>query len=189
MTAPPNDRPLSIAILAGGGSTRMGADKASIEVAGRTMLDRVTEASALTGLQTFVVGRAPDASWATALPVVADRRPGEGPLAGLEAALLHAETDVLLLGCDMPWVTTAALEWLIDRADGGVVASRERLEPLFSVYPLDALPTIGRSLDAGRRSLTRLIEELELEICRLPRALWRSLDDADEPSDLEPHDD
>lgn len=177
--------PLAIAILAGGESRRMGVDKASIDVGGRTFLEWVSDAAASTELPTFVVGRAESASWSTELEVVLDRRPGQGPLAGLEAALEHAKTDVMLIGCDMPWVSGEAISWLVERRGNGAVARREQIEPLFAVYPRTALSAVRAALDADRRSLTRLIPALKLREIELPAHLWSALDDADEPDDLE----
>ena len=179
---------LTIAILAGGASTRMGSDKAGVVVDSVPMLSRVAAACATLGLRRIIVGRAPGATWESELEVVADTWPGAGPLGGLHTALSAAGTDVLLLGCDMPWVSTEALRWLIAERtvhSGGVVAERERIEPLFAVYPASSCTEIKGRLERGERSLMGLIRLLGLPTVRAPDALWRSLDDADEPRDLE----
>ncbi len=88
---------VTLAVLAGGASHRMGRDKPGIVVAGRTMLDHVLAAAG--ALPTLVVGRShPTSAW------VMDPEPRGGPLAGLVAALETAPGPVVLVGADQPWL-------------------------------------------------------------------------------------
>jgi molybdopterin-guanine dinucleotide biosynthesis protein A len=135
----------------------------------------------------LVVGRERPDDWAVPETVfVTDGTPGLGPMGGLRRALCACDgaeravadaPSVLALACDMPLLTEQAIRWLADAwtgalsalpnvpGDGGpaglAVRGREgRLEPLFSVYRAAAcLPEIDARLAAGRRSLTRWIEE------------------------------
>jgi molybdenum cofactor guanylyltransferase len=135
----PGERPrVGGAVLAGGGSRRMGRDKAGIEVAGATLVQRARAAVAAAldppahganrsgvptpGLPAPIVavgspGGPSVGSW------IADLRPGAGPLAGLEAALAWADTEgleaVLLVGVDHPWLEPAVLRLLVDRLLAG----------------------------------------------------------------------
>jgi molybdopterin-guanine dinucleotide biosynthesis protein A len=87
------------AVLAGGSSTRMGADKASVVVDGLTMLERVS--AALSEAFPHVVVRIE--SWP-------DEMPGGGPLAGIASALSRMEEDrVLVVAVDQPFVRTETL--------------------------------------------------------------------------------
>ncbi len=77
-------------ILAGGLARRMGGgDKASIEVGGRTILDRVLERLAPQCAQIIINANGDASRFSfTGLPVVADDVPGfAGPLAGILAGL------------------------------------------------------------------------------------------------------
>ena len=75
-------------LQAGGGSTRFGTDKALVQLAGKTMLQRTVELLAQVCDNVRVVapaGKYNDVPW----PVIADRWPGEGPLGGILTALLN----------------------------------------------------------------------------------------------------
>ncbi len=107
------------AVLAGGGSRRMGRDKAGIEVAGSSLLSRTRTAltAALgSGAPVVTVGSPGDPRPG---PWVPDLRPGAGPLAGLEAALAWGRHQdlaaVLVVGVDHPWLEPAVLRLLVDR--------------------------------------------------------------------------
>jgi molybdenum cofactor guanylyltransferase len=171
---------LSIAILAGGASRRMGQDKVALFLPG--LLDTL----APLGLPIFVVGRAGDDPRATFLP---DDFPGEGPLGGLVTALSRAGGPVLLLACDLPRLTSDAVRWLIDtqvdEGDGLVVRqSNGELEPLFSIYAPGCLSQARERLASGRRSLRGLIERGNFAEIILPEKLTGVLHNVNTPDDL-----
>ena len=156
---------MTVAILAGGESRRMGTDKAVLLFGGLSLLERTARTALFAGLTVLVAGRARPDGWQTPkVDFVLDAAPGRGPLGGLETALKHADGPVLAVACDMPLLTSEALIWLRDRAaastseHGLVVLNEGQWEPLFSVYAPACLPLIESRLAAGRLSLHGLIE-------------------------------
>ena len=98
------------AVLCGGGSRRMGRDKAVIVVAGETLLARA--ARTLSGVfdEVLVVGReAPPPGLPPHVRALADERPGLGPLGGIATALAAAGHEwVFVCACDMPLLDARA---------------------------------------------------------------------------------
>ena len=156
---------LTLAILAGGQSRRMGTDKAALEIGGMTLLERTARMALAVNLPALVIGRASPDGWL--LPEVTfteDAEAGLGPLGGLATARRQAQTSVLALACDLPLLTEDAVRWLIAQAafqggpSGLVTVNGGQKEPLFSVYDRACLPLIEARLAAHRRSLHGLIE-------------------------------
>lgn len=188
--------PIVVAVLAGGKSRRMGRDKATIEVGGVSLLERVCRAASHAGLPVLVVGR--DASSGSAAAqaqwrAVADDTPGSGPLGGLATALLHTNgSSVLLCAMDIPEIEPEAFRWLsrqaaaVDRQEwNGVVATwGGKLEPLFSVYHPSALPLVNQRMTGGLLSMRDLIEAGEFQLVELPKAHAGAVSDVDSPGDL-----
>ncbi|TML12241.1 MAG: hypothetical protein E6G39_12150 [Actinobacteria bacterium] len=84
------------AVLAGGSSSRMGRDKALIEVAGEPLVQRVARALTAAGAERVVViGGDRRRIEALGLEVVADRFPGEGPLGGVLTAMSAIDAPVM----------------------------------------------------------------------------------------------
>ncbi|MCY3538612.1 MAG: molybdenum cofactor guanylyltransferase [Acidimicrobiia bacterium] len=102
-------------ILAGGKSSRMGSDKALVELAGRPMIEWVAEA--MSGFdQVVVVGRRP--GWA-GLEAIPDLQPdAAGPLSGLQTALAAFQRPLVVTAVDQPLVRPETLrrlaEWAMD---------------------------------------------------------------------------
>lgn len=105
-------------ILAGGESTRMGKDKATVEVAGRTMLEWVTAAVVEAGLEPVVAGRVESTVDVESFPDPGV--PHRGPLAGLVGAMHHhPDTPAVLVSVDQPWVRPHTLRRLT-QTDGAL---------------------------------------------------------------------
>ncbi len=148
---------LAAVILAGGASRRMGQNKALLRLRpdGPRLIEQ--ELAAVTPLtsQIVVSTNTPDDYAWLRLPLIPDRQPGCGPLGGLEAALATLDVrHVLLLGCDMPWVATGLLRYLIslrEQAAAIVPRTHEGLfEPLCAVYSQTCLPVLQAYLASGR---------------------------------------
>ena len=152
-------------ILAGGRSRRMGQCKATLTVRGETLLEHTVRQ--LAGFPELWLS-ANDSELAKGLPVrlVADRYPGAGPLAGLEAALTETACEALVcVPCDLPNLTAAVPRLLAERfspeLDALVLAdSAGRLHPLCGIYHRRALPAIRRQLERGERRVRDLLPQL-----------------------------
>lgn len=96
--------PFSGAVLAGGQSTRMGTDKAFVEIEGRTLVARTAGVLEVAGAaEVFVVGGDAARLAEAGLRHEPDARPGAGPLAATATALDRAVHDlVLVVACDLP---------------------------------------------------------------------------------------
>jgi molybdenum cofactor guanylyltransferase len=157
-------------ILAGGQSHRMGTDKALLRLTPDSprLIELAVKALApLTG-SIIVSANTPEKYAWLNLPVVPDNFPGCGPLAGLEATLsLTPAVWNIALACDMPEVSPALLNYLLERAQtqtSNLVAvvplDRDGLpQPLCAVYKREALPYIRAQLQTGNFKLTNWLKD------------------------------
>ncbi len=150
-------------ILVGGRSSRMGADKARADSGGRALVLRVADQAASVCGTVSLVGD-PEKYADLGLPVIADRFPGQGPLAGIEAALAATGSDHnLIIACDMPAIHENLLEEML-ALDGDCVIPRHddgKIEPLCAVYQRRCHPLILEALEAGVRKVTDALRILE----------------------------
>lgn len=175
-------------ILAGGESRRFGADKARHPVGGRPMIEHVYAAVAAVAGEVLVSVRAPGAEPSVPARVVYDALPGAGPLAGLQAGLMVCRTPwLLVVACDLPFVTPEALARLLGARGPGVAAvvARDgagRRQPLCACYHASVRPLVDARLAAGRYRMLALFDDLAgLREVALPDA---ALHNVNRPSDL-----
>jgi len=159
----PNLKPIhpqvSGLVLAGGGSRRMGRNKAFLELGGRPLVEIVVGRMAQVCTEVLVV--AGDAHRYTALkvPVIEDRFQGVGALGGLHAGLEAAAHDLaLVVGCDMPFLNPDLLRAFVGWAAGfDVVVLRhgdeQHVEPLHGACRRTCLPAIEAAIRARRRRI------------------------------------
>ncbi len=156
-------------ILAGGRSTRMGREKALIELVGRPVIERVIERLSPQVGQLAISANGDTARFADfGLPVVADtnHKPGEeGPLAGmvagLEWGLLEGLTHVVFTPSDAPFVPEDLVERLgADDVAVTVAESKTGLEPLFSLWPTHTLEIVRKLYAQGERAPRKVIGKL-----------------------------
>ena len=152
-------------VLAGGRSSRMGRDKALVEVAGRPLASIAAQALADAGAaEVLVIGGDADALGGLGLAVVADEHPGEGPLGAIITALARArEGIVMVLACDMPAIdrvtVTAIVDALAGAPDADVAAPQlgDRLQILTAAYRTRLRPVLEAAFAGGERAPRRAL--------------------------------
>jgi molybdopterin-guanine dinucleotide biosynthesis protein A len=167
----------SAAILAGGQATRFGGrDKSALVVGGQSILARQVEALSQCADDILLVGSTHPRLEALGNSVrrVADRHPGRGPLAGLDAALAAARHRlVAVVACDMPFVTSAFFDRLFALAAGFDAVVPElggKTQPLCAVYARSCAPAVARCLAEDRLAVRALLGDLRVRVLRLDEA-------------------
>ena len=156
----------SAAILVGGRAVRFGGqDKHALVVGGRSIFDRQVEALLQVTDDILVVG-GHGQGLTKGLRHVSDRAPDSGPLGGLDAALTAArDAELVLIACDMPWVTAPFLAHLLAltaEADAVVPRTERGYHPLCGAYTRACHPAVQRRVADRRLSMRGLLEEVRV---------------------------
>jgi molybdenum cofactor guanylyltransferase len=159
----------AVFILAGGRSTRMGADKAFVTLDGRTLLSRMLDLARSVTPDVSIVG--PREKYVPFAPVVEDIFPNCGPLGGIHSALRTSVRDLnLILAVDVPFVSLALFEYLLGRARNvpaatvTVVRSQQGWQPLCAIYRRPFADLAEKALRAGQYRIDALFEDTHTEI-------------------------
>jgi molybdopterin-guanine dinucleotide biosynthesis protein A len=154
------------AILAGGQSRRLGQDKATLKMGGKSLAGWVVQALAPLVSDLWLITNQPLNHLSLGLPLLTDLEPYQGPSGGLVTALFHARTPwVLAAAVDNPFLSPPLLKALVGRAREGnpaavVCRSSGGLEPFPGLYSVRLLSRLAAFLKKDRRP-TRF-----LEVCR-----------------------
>ncbi len=172
-------------LLTGGASRRMGTDKARLVVNGETLAAR--SARVLASACDPVVEVGPGVS---GLPAVREEPAGAGPLVALLAGVgaLGEPRSVILLACDLPYVSAELLRLLVEWPGSGTVIPvvNGRFQYACARYGPAAFDEARTSLRNGLTALRGIASEGEY----ISEADWGAVAtalefaDVDSPSDL-----
>jgi molybdenum cofactor guanylyltransferase len=160
------NRQLTGIILAGGLSSRMGCDKASLPWGTSDLLHTVLTALAPVCQNLIVVSNVARTITLAGVSVIADHYRGCGPLGGMHAGLAASLSDYnFVVACDMPYVNSDAVAYLADAAagyDAAVPYIDGYYHPLHAVYHRRCLGAIERLLVAGNYRIIDFYAEIKL---------------------------
>jgi molybdopterin-guanine dinucleotide biosynthesis protein A len=156
---------MTVAILAGGKSRRMGTDKSFIMLEGKPLIQHVIERASTLNCPIILIANDVERYSALGLPVYTDVIPNAGSLGGLYSALMHSTTaNTLCLACDMPRISppllahlatlTAEHDAVVPRVDG--VA-----QSLHAIYHRHCLPIMYENVITGRLKISPMFDELK----------------------------
>jgi len=153
-------------VFAGGRSSRMGRDKALLELAGKPLLRHAVKKLRRICMDVRVLGANPD--FAEYAPIVPDIHPNCGPLGGMEAALAHSIFDWnLFMPVDMPFLPSAFIDQWVRRT----LTSEKRgarlamftvdgvPQPTLALVHRDVIPFVTSAMERGEFKLYPVLEQ------------------------------
>ncbi|WP_304517105.1 molybdenum cofactor guanylyltransferase [Cecembia rubra] len=151
---------LSIYILAGGKSRRMGQDKGLIDLLGKPMIKHMLDRVSKLNLPIKIVAHH-DQYKQFGFPVIKDLIPEKGPLGGLYTSLCDAVSKfVLLMSCDMPFLSLEVIKALIaQKKDNSIIISElhNNILPFPGIYPANLRQIIHLHLQNERLKFQQFI--------------------------------
>lgn len=158
---------VSVAILAGGQSKRMGRDKALLVADGQLLIERVIDRVKPLSDDLFINTNSPERYAQFGLRCVVDVYPGKAALGGVYSALLAAQHPyVLVVACDMPLLNTALLQYLIDlapTADAVIpIVDPPYPEALHAVYSKKSIPAVEARLQNNDLRVLNVFDDISV---------------------------
>ena len=152
-------------VLAGGKSSRMGADKGFIDLNGSSFMARILENVTPMVHKTIIVSNDPSYDVFN-VKRVSDIIPDSGPLAGIFTGLFYSESEVnLILSCDVPLINGTILNTLMEgydaKSDVTQLQSQGKTMPLIALYKKQCMHPCLESLKKGERRLTTVVRQLK----------------------------
>ncbi|MBV08623.1 molybdenum cofactor guanylyltransferase [Rubinisphaera sp.] len=191
-------------ILSGGKSLRFGSDKARHKTNSQSLIENLDDKlSHWTSHKSIAVADRPDKYLDLNIPTIADIHPDAGPLAGLHAALTHAQNSaelnwIMLISCDMTELKPDWLDILWNHAQQTENAltihflekdsetSDNRLHPFPGLYHISLIPIIEAQLTNQQRSFYKLFKQLDQNCHSLPiPADWPEIPQINTPQESE----
>jgi molybdopterin-guanine dinucleotide biosynthesis protein A len=162
--------PLSAYVLAGGRSSRMGTDKAVLQLAGKPLVEHAVDKLRRITPHVHILSSNP--ILADYAPLLPDIHSNTGPIGGIEAALTYTTTDWnLFLPVDMPFLSTAFLRsWLdqtLTQPNARIHLIRtadNRPQPGLCLLHREICPHLAQSIVRGEYKLMQAFQTAAAEI-------------------------
>lgn len=163
---------LTVAIIAGGKSSRFGEPKSWATFNGKSMIDYAISLSMQLSDKVIIInGKTLDYS-PLGILTIEDEILNCGPIGGLYTALKNATTEkILIMPVDMPFLNKTIYLELLKHQNGNkpvISSSHNGLEPLVSVWSKNNLSVIGEFIQKNQFSLRKPIKALNSIVVNLP---------------------
>jgi len=157
------------AILAGGASSRMGTNKALLEIGGEPLISRTYRTLANLFHEVIVVTNTPQDYDFLPCRKVPDLYPGIGSIAGLHAALAHSTAQrTFVTACDMPFVNPDIVRHLCtlqrEGYDAVIPFSEGGQEPLHAVYSSSCRNVFEKAINSGQRKILDILAGMKTRL-------------------------
>lgn len=157
---------IGCAILAGGKSSRMGTDKALLELDGKTFIRKLCEE--LDDFEEKIIARGNrenigDISW----NVIPDRYFECGPIGGLHAVLSVCQSEVMFcVSCDMPFLQRSLVEelckYMNDNTDAVIAVTQDgRKHPLCGLYRKSVGSVLEAQILTGNYRMMTVLDKIK----------------------------
>lgn len=164
-------RALSVGVLAGGKSTRMGQNKALMQIESKRFIDRICEE--LSGFSEVLISDAQKGTYEEmGLPVVYDEHDGIGPLEGIYQILQHAKEEyVFICAADMPFIKKELVEYMAEFIssdyDCYCLVDEDHIHPLCAIYSKKMLDIVREQIEAGNYRIMQVLRRVRTKYIRL----------------------
>ena len=157
---------LTAIILAGGKSSRMGTDKALLQIEGKTLIDRAVQLVKPLCSQIIISSNSENHE-IEGLTRIADEFQNCGPMSGIYSCLKASQTDWnLIISVDSANVEPEFIEFLTSRtgAFNAIVPFHKKgKEPLIAMYHKSTLPHFRNQLESGEYKMHFLLEKINVK--------------------------
>ena len=162
---------MNAAILVGGKSSRMGSNKAFLELKGKTFIELQIELLREIFDDIFISANTSSEYEHLNLSIFKDVYPGNGPLGGIYTSLINSSSlHTFMLACDMPFIGPELINHLKDLTkeyDVVIPKSEKGLEPLHAFYSKKCIDPIKRSLEEDNLRITSFFPHVNVKIVEL----------------------
>jgi len=159
---------ITCAILAGGYSTRMGQDKATLEINGKALINYIFDKVKNVFQDIVIVSNNHSAFKGINVPVIKDIVPVRGPMVGIVSALMYSHDPyVFVCACDMPFIHENAIHYMVNKMNGEdiIVPKIEKgYEPLHALYSRSCISHMLTSIERDRLKIAGIFPVLTVKV-------------------------
>jgi len=170
-----NEQDISIILLAGGKSKRMGRDKGLININGKTLLEQTIKKLEKISRNILIISNQSGYDQFK-YPVYNDLKTNKGPIGGIYTGLTHSKSEInIIIACDMPNLTTDFLNFMIEshkpHCDATIAVYKERIQPLSGLYNKYCRNKLETQIETGNYRMSEALKVLQTNYVSIPKEI------------------
>lgn len=149
-------------ILAGGKNSRMGRNKAFLELHEKPFIEIAIEVFKNFD-EVIIISNNEELYSKYNIKVYSDIIKNIGPIGGIYTALEYAKYDIVIVACDMPYLNNEIVERIANEMDDKSVISvtNGKLQPLCSGYKKSIINKVSLCIEGNDLKLRSLIDKID----------------------------
>ena len=165
---------ITIVILAGGKSSRMGKDKGLMSLNGKPMIKHIIDTVKELDLDSIIISN--DKKYECfGIPVYEDIFKDIGPLGGIHAGFENTQTSkILILSCDMPYINKNIINYILKNSKlNNIVITKhgKNIHPLIGIYDRKIVNLLLESIKNKQLKTINLVKKLKCCILDLTKKM------------------
>lgn len=174
-------------ILAGGKSSRMQKDKATLVYKEHSFIKTIHLQFQSLDISSAIISSNIKHKKLN-INTYKDQNNNLGPIGGLITAIEKSNTNWnIISSCDIPLLTKESIQWLIDNhdknANATIAINKERKNPLFGIYHKNCKATIQKQIAKKDYKMIHLLNNLKVTYVETPNFVARELFNVNTPED------
>lgn len=151
---------ITACILSGGKSSRMGTNKALLDIGGKSLIERTIELLDMIFSEVVISSNKPSKYDNFGKEIITDNYPHRGPLSGIQSVLSDSKTERnFIISCDMPIISKELIKYLVDyKTDTKILLPQAdgRIQQLCGIYSKSILPVVENLLIESQKPNSKL---------------------------------
>ena len=170
------NKSISTYIIIGGKSSRMGTDQANFSFGNKSFLMHIIDAvKPITSVINLVSSLNQHQN--LGYRVINDLENDKGPVCGITSALSDSNTEMnIILSCDIPFIKTNLLNWLLKQHsnsyDATIISSEDKKMPLIGIYNTTCKTIFNTHLINGKLKLMHVLNDIKINVVEVPEK-WK----------------
>lgn len=162
---------ISVAILSGGKSSRMGTNKSLLEINNKTVIEILKENLQLIFNEVILIANDSETYKFLKIPIYEDMYKGIGPLAGIHSALTNSKNDkVFVISCDIPLINIEIIKSIIEYKEGYQIIvpfADGFIQSLCGLYHKSLIPKINEIISSYQLDT----EKSKQKLCKIKQLI------------------
>ncbi len=169
---------ITLIILAGGKSSRMGTDKALLKINGKTFVQNIYD-NLKDNFADIIISTNNIDVRITGAKIISDKIKNIGPMGGIYTCLKHSKTELnFIVSVDTPFISSELAHEIISKSDNydiTIIRCNNKTNPIIGIYSKQVLPILEQEINSKMYKMMKFLEKTNYQIINFKNSFKKYL--------------